>query len=71
MLTIPGDPATTAAISWRTDYADTISIGQIADAMAAPYPERDAKKGEWHTFSLGKREHSRNGPPCGFHRTET
>jgi hypothetical protein len=44
MLTIPGDPSTTAAVSWRTNYSDTASIGQIAVAMAAPNPEKEAKK---------------------------
>jgi len=44
MLTIPGDPATTAAVTWRTGFNDTASIAQIGEAMAAPYPEREAKK---------------------------
>jgi hypothetical protein len=35
MLTIPGDPATSAAVSWRSLYQDTISLGQIAKVNAS------------------------------------
>lgn len=42
MLTIPGDPSTSAAISWRTIITDTLSIGQIAEAGAVPNPEKNA-----------------------------
>lgn len=44
MLTIPGDPATTAAVTWRTNFDDTVSLGQISPALAAPYPEKEARK---------------------------
>ena len=40
MLTIPGDPATTRAVSWRTVYEDTVSIGEIALMDAAPELEK-------------------------------
>ncbi len=36
MLTIPGDPATSRAVSWRTLFSDTISIGEIAPCSASP-----------------------------------
>ena len=36
MLTIPGNPATSRAVSWRTVYEDTISLGEIVIADAAP-----------------------------------
>jgi hypothetical protein len=40
MLTIPGDPATSRAVSWRTVYEDTSSIGEIALMDAAPDLEK-------------------------------
>ncbi len=40
MLTIPGNPATSRAVSWRTVYEDTISLGEIAPADAAPELEQ-------------------------------
>jgi hypothetical protein len=40
MLTIPGDPATSRAVSWRTVYEDTVSIGEIALMDAAPELEK-------------------------------
>ncbi|MFC2080011.1 metallophosphoesterase [Bacteroidota bacterium] len=40
MLTIPGNPATSRAVSWRTVYADTISEGQLAIAEASPKSEQ-------------------------------
>lgn len=40
MLTIPGDPATSRAVSWRTIYDDTVSIGEIALMDAAPTLEQ-------------------------------
>ncbi len=36
MLTIPGNPAVTRAVSWRTAFENTISIGEIAVADAGP-----------------------------------
>lgn len=36
MLTIPGDPASTRAVSWRSVYEDTVSIGQIVVAVPSP-----------------------------------
>jgi hypothetical protein len=36
MLTIPGDPATSRAVSWRTIFSDTVSIGEIAPCSASP-----------------------------------
>jgi hypothetical protein len=36
MMTIPGNPATTRAVSWLTAYADTISLGEIVISDAAP-----------------------------------
>ena len=41
MLTIPGNPATSRAVSWRTIYGDTISLGEIALADAAPELEQN------------------------------
>lgn len=41
MLTIPGNPATSRAVSWRTIYDDTISLGEIALADAAPELEQN------------------------------
>jgi 3',5'-cyclic AMP phosphodiesterase CpdA len=41
MLTIPGDPATSRAVSWRTVYEDTVSIGEIALMDAAPTLEEN------------------------------
>lgn len=43
MITIPGDPAFTAAVSWRTSFSDTVSIAQIAEDQASPDPVREAK----------------------------
>lgn len=58
MLTVPGDPATTAAVTWRTIFSDTVSIGQIAEAGSTPYPEKDkatrkiaGKSSPWETGS--------------------
>jgi 3',5'-cyclic AMP phosphodiesterase CpdA len=42
MLNVPGDPATTAAVSWRTVFEDTVSIGQIARVNAFPLLEHEA-----------------------------
>jgi predicted phosphodiesterase len=36
MLTIPGNPANTRAVSWRTIFNDSISIGEIALLDVAP-----------------------------------
>jgi len=36
MLTIPGDPATSRAVSWRTVYAVTESVGEIAILDPSP-----------------------------------
>src|SRR4030042_3548003 len=41
MLTIPGDPATSRAVSWRTVYEDTVSIGEITLMDAAPTLEEN------------------------------
>jgi len=41
MLTIPGDPATCRAVSWRTVFEDTVSIGEIALMDAAPTLEEN------------------------------
>jgi len=40
MLTIPGDPAATRAVSWRTVFENTASVGQIVVADASPRPVR-------------------------------
>lgn len=39
MLTIPGDPATSRAVSWRTVYENTVSIGELVEAFPSPKPE--------------------------------
>ncbi len=51
MLTIPDNPATTAAVSWRTPKYDTISIGQIlvADPAAAKLASAISLNGR-HSF---------------------
>ncbi len=36
MLTLPGDPATMRAVSWRTIFQDTVSIGEITVTSEAP-----------------------------------
>jgi hypothetical protein len=36
MLTIPGDPATSRAVTWRTSFEVTISAGEIAILDASP-----------------------------------
>ena len=36
MLTIPGDPATSRAVTWRTSPSVNKSIGQITEATASP-----------------------------------
>lgn len=41
MLTIPGDPATSRAVTWRTVYEDTTSIAEIAPMNAAPTLEQN------------------------------
>jgi hypothetical protein len=51
MLTIPGDPATSRAVTWRTVLEDTVSIGEIALMDAAPDLE-DNKVSVTGTFSL-------------------
>jgi len=40
MLSIPGNPATTRAVSWRTSFEDTVSLGEIALVNAAPVLEK-------------------------------
>ena len=37
MLTIPGDPATSRAVTWRTCPSANKTIGQIAEATASPF----------------------------------
>ncbi len=54
MLTIPDDPATTAAVSWRTTFDDTVSIGQIvvadpAAAKLAPSVSITGQHSPWET----------------------
>lgn len=41
MLTIPGNPATSRAVSWRTVYDDSVSIGEIALVDVAPALEKN------------------------------
>ena len=36
MLTIPGNPATTRAVSWRTIFGDTVSVGEITPVDPSP-----------------------------------
>ncbi len=43
MLTIPGDPATMRAVTWRTHSSVTKSIGQITEAVASPFFEDQLK----------------------------
>ncbi len=47
MLSIPGDPATSRAVSWRTLFTITESVAQITPVVASPGLEKDAitKKG--------------------------
>ncbi len=58
MLTIPGNPATSRAVSWRTVYEDTISLGEIVIADAAP--ELEQKKitisGTYEPWEDGSRQ---------------
>jgi hypothetical protein len=52
MLTIPGNPATTAAVSWRTQYADSVPLAEICESTAIPYPEitgQVRKVPGWHS----------------------
>jgi predicted phosphodiesterase len=42
MLTIPGDPATTRAVTWRTPGKDTVSIAQLTLTDASPELEAKA-----------------------------
>lgn len=44
MMTIPGNPATSRAISWRTVFNDTISVGEIALADANSKLEEQSVK---------------------------
>lgn len=46
MMTIPGNPATSRAVSWRTVYGNSISIGEIAPADPDSKLEGKAKKTE-------------------------
>lgn len=41
MLTIPGNPATSRAISWRTVFDNNLSIGEITLVNAAPQLEKE------------------------------
>ena len=40
MMTIPGNPATCRAVSWRTSYADSASIGEITELNPSPDLEK-------------------------------
>ena len=42
MLTIPGNPASTRAVSWRTDFNNTVSKGEIVVVQPAPTLENTA-----------------------------
>jgi 3',5'-cyclic AMP phosphodiesterase CpdA len=55
MLTISGDPATSRAVSWRTVYNDSISIGQLATMDPAPKLEQhnDVFQGTYKPWSEG------------------
>ncbi len=44
MLTIPGDPATTRAVSWRTVFSDKASVGEISLVESSPSLENSAQK---------------------------
>jgi len=41
MLTIPGNPATSRAVSWRTVYVDSVSTGEITLLDVAPTLEKN------------------------------
>ncbi len=44
MLTIPGDPATSRAVSWRTNFENSASVGQIIEAFASPKPDQQPRQ---------------------------
>jgi len=41
MLTIPGNPATSRAVSWRTEFSNNVSIGEITPVNAASQLEKE------------------------------
>jgi 3',5'-cyclic AMP phosphodiesterase CpdA len=41
MMTIPGNPATSRAVSWRTEFSNNVSIGEITPANASPQLEKE------------------------------
>lgn len=41
MLTITGNPATSRAVSWRTEFSNGVSIGEITPVNAAPQLEKE------------------------------
>jgi 3',5'-cyclic AMP phosphodiesterase CpdA len=41
MLTIPGNPATSRAVSWRTEFSNSVSVGEITPVSASPQLEQD------------------------------
>ena len=41
MLTIPGNPATSRAVSWRTEFGNNLSIGEIAPVNPGPQQEQE------------------------------
>ncbi len=55
MMSIPSDPASTRAISWRTVYSDTNSIGQIIPLTPSPALEDSAKQisGSYKAWEIG------------------
>jgi hypothetical protein len=44
MLTIPGNPATSRAVSWRTVFENTVSVGEIVTAYPSPKPGQQARQ---------------------------
>ena len=55
MLTINGDPASSRAVSWRTAFHDTISLGQITEATTGPVNEKNVMtvKGKFSPWEPG------------------
>ena len=42
MLSIPGNPATSRAVSWRTVFSDTVSVGEITRVESSPSLDKSA-----------------------------
>ncbi len=66
MLTIPGDPARSRAVSWRTAFEISNPVGQIVVQHPSPYLDKDAVTVKGHSAPWDKESKDAMGHKVAF-----